>query len=532
LCVEANRAERLRSYDRVMPDTASATATQLELRSGPTIDVENPATGKTIGQVPDLSADEVDAIVRRARAAQPAWDALGFTERGKRMIALRSWLVAHRNEVVDLVVAENGKTREDALLAELFYVTDSLGYWARKAPKYLADETVRTHSPFLIGRKVISRYRPLGVIGVIAPWNYPLTLGLGDAFPALMAGNSVVIKPSEITPLATQLFVEAAHAVGIPEDVFIVATGGPATGAALVDRADMIMFTGSTRTGRKIGARCGERLIPCSLELGGKDPMIVLDDADVERAANVAVEWAMRNSGQICMSVERVYADAAIYDDFVARVTKKVTALRQGVPGKSGSVDVGAITFGPQIDTIEAHVQDALDKGAKVLVGGKRGPGPGRFYEPTVLVDVDHTMACMTDETFGPTLPIMKVHGEAEAIRLANDSVYGLASSVFTKDLARGERVARQIRAGNTWVNDALMSYLAQEAPMGGANESGLGVRHSAKGIQKYCQTQTIMVTRFVMRHELTMFPNTIPRGKLLEQLMVLMWGKKPWSRN
>ena len=514
-----------------MPDTASATD-DLELRAGPRIDVINPATGAVIGSVPDLNATEVGQLVERARAAQPAWEQLGFKGRGRLMIALRSWLVEHRNEVVDAVVAENGKTREDALLAELFYVVDSLGYWARTAPKYLADETVRTHSPFLIGRKVISRYRPLGVVGVIAPWNYPLTLGLGDAFPALMAGNSVVLKPSEITPLATQLFVRAAHEVGIPRDVFIVATGGGETGAALVDRADMIMFTGSTRTGRKIGARCGERLIPCSLELGGKDPMIVLDDADVERAANVAVEWAMRNSGQICMSVERVYADAAIYDDFVARVTKKVTALRQGVPGKAGSVDVGAITFPPQLDIIEAHVKDAVDRGARVIVGGHRGPGPGQFFEPTVLVDVDHSMQCMTEETFGPTLPIMKVHGEAEAIKLANDSNYGLASSVFTKDLARGERVARQIKAGNTWVNDALMSYLAQEAPMGGAGESGVGVRHSAKGIQKYCQTQTIMVTRFVMRHELTMFPNAVFRGKLLEGLMVLLWGKKPWSRD
>jgi len=514
-----------------MPDTAPVTVAEQMLPAGPMIDVENPATGAKIGQVPDLSAEEVGELVRRARAAQPAWEQLGFKGRARLMYALRSWLVEHRNEVVDLVVAENGKTREDALLAELFYVADSLGYWARRASKYLADETLRTHSPFLIGRKVISRHRPLGVVGVIAPWNYPLTLGVGDAFPALMAGNAVILKPSEITPLATQLFVRAAHEVGIPKDVFAVATGAGATGAALVDRADMIMFTGSTRTGRKIGARCGERLIPCSLELGGKDPMIVLDDADVERAANIAVEWAMRNSGQICMSVERVYADAAIYDEFVARVTTKVQALRQGAPGGVGSVDVGAITFAPQLELIESHVQDAIDKGARVLAGGHRGSGPGRFYEPTVLVDVDHTMRCMTEETFGPTLPIMKVHSEAEAIRLANDTPYGLASSVFSKDVARGERVARQINAGNAWVNDAMMTYLAQEAPMGGAGESGLGARHGEKGIQKYCQSQTLLVTRFAPRHELTMFPNVVWRGKLLEQLMVLMWGKKPWSR-
>lgn len=499
--------------------------------AAPVIAVENPATGQIIGHVPDSTAGQVEAVVSRARAAQPAWNELGFKRRGELLLAWRSWLVEHRKEIVDLVVAENGKTREDALLSEIFYVADSIGFWAKRAEKYLADRKVRAHSPFLIGRRVIVRHRPLGVVGVIAPWNFPLTLSVGDAFPALMAGNSVVIKPSEITPLATSKVVEGAHAAGIPEGVISVVTGTGQTGAALVEHADMIMFTGSTATGRKVAARCGERLIPCSLELGGKDPMIVLEDADLERAANIAVEWAFRNSGQICMSVERVYATAPVHDEFVAKVTEKTRALRQGVPGGPGSVDVGALTFPPQLGTIKSHVEDAVAKGATIAVGGSEGAGPGRFFEPTVIVGADHSMKCMTEETFGPTLPIMKVADEAEAIRLANDSRYGLGSSVFTKDLARGQRVARQLVAGQTWINDAIMSYIAQEAPMGGARESGVGVRHGAKGIEKYTETHTMLVSRFVMRHEFTMFPNTRVRGQLFDRLIGVLWGRRPWQK-
>ena len=508
-------------------DTAVAEQT-LEAASNGMIAVENPATGERIGLVENMSAAQVTGLASRARTAQPGWEGLGFAARAKLMYRLRHWLVKNRARVVDTIVAENGKTREDALLAELFYMADSLGFWAKRAEKYLADERVRTHSPFLLGKKVVVRHRPLGVVGVIAPWNYPLTLGVGDALPALMAGNAVVIKPSEVTPLATQLFVEAAGEVGFPEDVFLLATGDGATGAALVDCADMIMFTGSTRTGRKVAARCGERLIPCSLELGGKDPMIVLADADLERAANVAVEWGMRNSGQICMSVERVYVEEPVYEEFVEKVTAKVRALRQGVPAGVGSVDIGAITFPPQIDTIEAHVRDAVEKGARITVGGQRREGSGRFFEPTVLVNVDHSMSCMTDETFGPTLPIMKVRDEEEAVRLANDTTYGLGSSVFTSDVARGERLARRMKAGVTWINDAIMSYMAQEAPFGGANESGLGSRHGAHGIRKYCQVQTILTTRFALKHEPTMCPNLARRSRLFDRLMVLLWGRAP----
>jgi acyl-CoA reductase-like NAD-dependent aldehyde dehydrogenase len=492
------------------------------------IAVENPATGEIVGYVDDMDAATVAAIVDRARAAQPDWEALGFEGRAAKLRELRSWLVTNRKRVIDVLVAEGGKTPEDAMLSDLWYVCDGLGFWGRKAPKYLADERVRTHSPLLLGKKVLVRYRPLGVVGVIGPWNYPLTNTFGDVIPALIAGNSVVMKPSEITPLTSLLLAEGVEAVGFPDDVLSVATGAGQTGAALVDHVDMIMFTGSTRTGKRIMAQAAERLIPVSLELGGKDPMIVLDDADLERAANMAVQWAMSNSGQICMAVERVYVEEHVYDDFVASVVEKVSRLRQGPPGEPGAVDVGAMTFPPQIEIVDRHVRDAVDKGAKVHVGGKRAPGPGRFYEPTVLTGVDHTMEVMRDETFGPVLPIMKVRDAEEAVQLANDTHYGLNSSVFTKDLEKGERIARRLEAGNACVNDALMNYLAQEAPFGGTNESGLGVRHGPQGIRKYCSQQTILITRFGPKREPTMFPNKRLTSKVLERLMVLMWGRRP----
>ncbi|HTR72231.1 MAG TPA: aldehyde dehydrogenase family protein [Solirubrobacteraceae bacterium] len=497
--------------------------------AGDEIPVESPATGRTIGSVPDLGPEAVAEMARRGRIAQPAWEAYGFDGRSQILRRAQKWVMDNAERIIATIVSETGKTYEDASLAEIGYAGNAFGFWAKQAPEYLADERVKPSQLLVKGKRIVLRYRPLGLIGVIGPWNYPFVNSVGDCIPALAAGNAVILKPSEVTPLTSLLIAEGLRECGLPEDVFQVATGRGPTGAALIEHVDMIMFTGSTATGRKVAEAAARRLIPASLELGGKDPMIVLADADLERAANFATYYAMQNAGQTCISIERVYVEAPVYDEFVAKVSDKVRALRVGPPQGFGSVEVGAITFPPQLAKIEAHVADAVDKGARVLAGGHavQSAGEGRFYEPTVLVDVDHTMACMTEETFGPTLPIMKVADADEAVRLANDSPYGLGASVFSRDTARGEQIARRLEVGAANVNDAMINYTVLELPMGGAKASGLGSRHGAGGIRKYCSQQAIVVTpKLAPKKEPFMYPYSSLRSRMLAGLFKLLYGR------
>ena len=439
---------------------------------------------------------------------------------------MRKWLIDNRRRVIQTLSDENGKPYEDAQL-ELFYCADALGFWARMAPKWLADERERPHSPLLVGRKVINRYVPYGVVGVIGPWNYPLLNNFGDAIPALVAGNSVVLKPASLTPLSSMLVADGLREVGVPGDVFLVATGpGSIVGGALVDSVDMLHFTGSTAVGKGLMEQAARRLLPVTLELGGKDPMIVLRDANLERAANAAVWGALQNAGQTCISIERVYVESDAYEPFVAKVIEKVTRLRQGAPGGPGEVDLGAVTSPEQADVVEDHLRDAVAKGAKIETGGKRRPGPGCFFEPTVLTNVDHSMKIMREETFGPTLPIMRVESEEEAIRLANDSSMGLNSSVFAGDPSHAEQIARRVQCGGAIVNDAIANYLAMEIPIGGVKESGVGARHGKIGIQKYAKRQNLVVTRFGLDRELYYFPYSKRAAKLTEWLMVALYGR------
>ena len=492
-----------------------------------TIAVENPATGEVIGSVAVAGPAELAGMVSRARAAEGPWHELGFAGRAAVMRRAQRWMLDNGERVIGTVIEETGKTYEDAQATDFGYVVQSLGFWARQAEEYLADE--RSHywgNPAVAGKKLVLRYEPYGVVGVIGPWNFPLVNGFGDCIPALMAGNSVILKPSEVTPLSSLLMVEMFHECGMPEDVFQVATGDGSTGAALTAAVDCIMFTGSTRTGRLVAKAAAEALIPCHLELGGKDPMIVCADADVEKAATAATYYAMNNSGQVCISVERVYVEEPVYDEFVRLVTEKVGRLRQGPPSGPGSVDIGAIIFPPQLEIIDAHVRDAVAKGAKVLVGGHvRGDAGGHYYEPTVLVDVDHTMDTMREETFGPVLPIMKVADVDEAVRLANDSSYGLQASVWTRDTPRGEKIARRLEAGAICVNAAQINYFALNLPMGGWKASGLSARHGAGGIRKYCHTQSMLVSGFGPKRELFMFPYSARVSGLLGRMYRTVYG-------
>jgi acyl-CoA reductase-like NAD-dependent aldehyde dehydrogenase len=492
------------------------------------IEVENPATGKVIATVPVVAPEDVAALVARARLAQPGWEALGFDGRAAVMKRCQKWVSDNADRVIDTIVSETGKAYEDALLAEVSYAEGAFAFWAKNAEGYLAEERVKTASPFAKGRKLIVRYAPLGVAGVIGPWNYPLTNSFGDCIPALMAGNAVLLKPSEVTPLTSMLMGEMLRECGLPDDVYQVVPGYGETAEALIDEVDFVMFTGSTATGKKVMARAAQTLTPVALELGGKDPMIVCSDADIERAANAAVHYSMQNAGQTCISTERVYVEEPIYDDFVRLVTDRVRELRQGAPGGPGSTDLGAVISPPQADIVERHVKEAVEQGARVLVGGGRSDqNGGTFFEPTVLVDVDHTMACMTEETFGPTVPIMKVRDADEAVRLANDSPYGLQASVWTKDAAKGERLARRIEAGAVTVNDAQVNYVALELPMGGWKESGLGTRHGADGIRKYTKKQSVLVTTFApMKRDLHMMPYTRRRTRFVARLLKLVYGR------
>jgi acyl-CoA reductase-like NAD-dependent aldehyde dehydrogenase len=492
-----------------------------------TIPVENPATGELITTISVMGSGELAAMAARAREAQPGWEALGYDGRGRIMRRAQKWMIDNADRVLDAVVAETGKTHEDAQISDFGYTASALGFWAKEAAKYLAEERVPSwNNPVAAGKKLVIRYAPVGVVGVIGPWNYPIANSFGDCIPALMAGNAVILKPSEVTPLSSLLMAEMMRACGLPENVFQVATGDGGTGAALIANVDCVMFTGSSRTGKAVMKAAADALVPCYLELGGKDPMIVCADANLERAANAAAFYSMNNAGQVCISVERCYVEEPVYEEFVAKVTETVRGLRQGVPAGVGTVDVGAVIFPPQLDIVDDHVKDAVAKGAKVLTGGHAGPGPGRFFEPTVLVDVDHSMKCMTEETFGPTLPIMKIADAEEGVRLANDSNYGLQASVWTKDVSKGEALARRIEAGVVCVNDAQVNYTALNLPMGGWKSSGLGTRHGAAGIRKYTKVQSLLVTRRALKREPFMFPYKARQTRLLGRFYKLMYGR------
>jgi acyl-CoA reductase-like NAD-dependent aldehyde dehydrogenase len=493
---------------------------------GAEIPVENPATGEVIAHVPDSSTEHVAELARRGRAAQPGWQALGFDARVRVMKRMQKWIMDNAERIVATIVSETGKTYEDAYMAEINYAGGAIDYWAKNAASFLADESIHASTLAVKGKKMVVRYEPLGLVGVIGPWNYPLTNSFGDCLPAMLAGNSVILKPSEVTPLTSLLLADGLAESGLPDGVFQVATGRGATGAALVDEADMVMFTGSTATGKQVLARAAQTLTPVSLELGGKDPMIVLADADLERAANLAVYYSMFNGGQTCISIERVYVEEPAYDAFVEKVVGKVGALRQGESTGPATAEVGAMTFPKQLEIVEEHVRDALAKGARALTGGKRRPGEGMFYEPTVLVDVDHTMKAMTEETFGPTLPIMKVADAEEALRLANDSPYGLGAAVLSGDRERGEQLARRVQAGAVCVNDALLNYVAVELPMGGWKTSGMGIRHGAAGIRKYCKQQSLFVSRVHLKRDPYMFPYKPLVSKALFRGLRLIYGR------
>lgn len=489
--------------------------------------LRSPVTGAELESVPVTDAAALAGLATKAREAQAGWAALAISERVEVLARLRRWLLEHSEQVIATLMAETGKTYEDALFLELAYALAALSFWAGHAKRYLGDERALARTPLVLGRRLITRHLPRGLVGVIGPWNYPLINSFGDCIPALAAGNAVILKPSELTPLTSLMLADGARECGLPDGLFAVATGGGETGSALVDEVDFVMFTGSIETGRRVAERAARNLTGFALELGGKDALIVLAGADLDRAANCAVYYSMLNAGQTCISIERAYVEAAIYDELTAKLTAKLAALRVGEPQGPGSVDVGAITSERQLDVIESHIADALAKGARLATGGTRLEGPGRFFKPTLLLDADHTMLCMTEETFGPTLPVMRVAGAEEAVSLVNESRYGLGAAVFARDSDSGEQIARRLRVGAVCVNDAAINYFALEAPMGGMKQSGVGVRHGPDGIRKFTAPQTILISpAWFPRREPQMYPYSRRRTAVLGRALRAVYGR------
>ncbi|MDY6996834.1 MAG: aldehyde dehydrogenase family protein [Actinomycetota bacterium] len=454
--------------------------------------IRNPATGTVAGQVRWTDPADIGQVAARLRAAQPEWEARGAAGRAKVLARYAVWLGEHRAEIERLLIAETGKSAVDAA-QEVPLVIMIASYYIKTMERALAPETRPAALPFLAIKKISVHYRPRPVVGVIAPWNYPVANALMDAIGALAAGCAVLLKPSERTPLTAELLLRGWLESGAPE-VLALAQGAREVSEAVIDASDFIQFTGSSATGVKVMERAARTLTPVSLELGGKDPMLVLEDADVDLAAHAAVWGAMFNAGQTCVSVERVYVVESVYDRFVEAVVRDVHNLKTGA-GEGN--DFGALIDESQVAVTERHVEDALAKGARAVTGGRRPVGSGTFYPPTVLVDVDHSMLCMTEETFGPTLPIMKVADADEAVRLANDSPYGLSASVFSADVERAEAVAQRLDCGAVNINDVISNLMCTTAPMGGWKSSGMGVRFGgAEGIRKFCRQEAVVTPR------------------------------------
>jgi len=474
----------------------------------------NPATGEEVGRARVTTPDEVRESVERARAAFTDWKRTLFVERHRLVMNAREVILAEMDQIAHLISDESGKPFAEAIAMEIAPVLDLMQYFARNAEKMLRPKRVGIGLYGLLGRSSKVVYHPLGVIGVIPAWNYPFSIPLGETVMALMAGNTIVIKPSELTPLVGLKIGEIFEKAGAPAGLVQIVTGGGETGAALVEAGpDKIMFTGSVATGKKILAAAAKNMTPVVLELGGKDPMIVFEDANLELAAGAAVWGAFCNAGQSCSSVERLYVHERIADELTRKIVAKTRELKIG-PGDREDVSIGAMSSERQAKIVEDHVNDFRENGAKIEIGGKRNAdalvrneGEARtkpsedadknvrvplFYEPTVISGATNGMRAMQEETFGPTLPIATFKTEEEAIRLANDSEFGLTASVWTRDRARGRRVAGQIEAGSVCINEVLYTHGIGQTPWGGFKNSGRGRTHGREGLMELVQPQHI----------------------------------------
>jgi acyl-CoA reductase-like NAD-dependent aldehyde dehydrogenase len=482
-----------------------------------------------LGQVAVMDEHAVKQAVQRGRTVQPQWAATSFAQRRKVLRALLAEIVARQDEICRLAIHDSGKTLVDAAMGEVFPVCEKLRYTIAHGENDLRPQ--RRSAGFLVHKTAKVVYEPLGVVGVIAPWNFPFHNLMCPLIPALFAGNAVVVKVSELASWSSLAYLEMIHDVlrqhGHPVDLVQIVTGYGPTGAALVDSGvDKVFFTGSPQNGRSVMQTAAKSLTPVVLELGGKDAFIVCADADVERALDAAMLGVFTACGQMCVAAERFYVVDAVYDEFVRGAIARAENLRQGQPLDT-LVDMGAITMARQVDIVDELVADALDKGARAVVGGHRRPELGpHFYAPTVLVDVDHSMRITQEETFGPVMVIVRARDEEHAIELANECPYGLGSSVFTRDRARGERMANRLRAGMSVVNDYGLAYMMQSLPFGGTKVSGFGRINGREGLRECCNVKAVVNDRLPWGKAVAVHPIREQTYDLVESTVRLIYSR------
>ena len=468
------------------------------------------------------NSDEIAQVMTQAKIAQSKWKQTSLKERVELMHRVADVVIQQQDRIMDVVMRETGKPIQEAMAMEVFSAVDSLVFYAKRAEKWLSDKKIKMHGPMRFLKKTIITYKPRGVVAVITPWNGPFILSINPVIQALLCGNSVIVKPSEVTPMSGAMVQEIFALADAPIHLVQTLIGDGETGAELISQGpDKVSFTGSVATGKKIASKCGEMLIPFSLELGGKDAMIVCSDADVKDAASGAVVGSLMNAGQYCCGTERIYVMSDIYDEFVQEVVSITNSLVQSNDCKG---DVGPTFWDKQIEIIEDHVNDAIAKGATVLAGGKRNPAfEGLYFEPTVLTEVTHEMKIMKDETFGPVICIMKVESEDEALSLANQSHFGLNGNVWTKDLVKGQRIARSIETGACSVNDMAMSYGVNEVPFGGVKNSGVGVVNGKEGLLGYAHAMPIIIGK----KSASAYPYTDKSFEQLQGALKIFWGNR-----
>ena len=495
---------------------------------GRTMAAVNPATGEVLRELACATEREVRDAVKRARAAQPAWSDLGVRKRVEVLRKFQFLLQERKSDVATGITREAGKPYAEALSTEVVVVLDAARYYIESAWNILRDE-VLAHGNLAMKVKSGRILRePYGVIGIVSPWNYPFSIPATESLAALVAGNAVVVKPSEFTSLIALELASLFDSAGVPPDVFQVVIGDGSAGAALVNsEIDKLVFTGSVATGKRIAQTAATRLLPVLLELGGKDPMLVLEDADLDVASSGAVWGAFVNAGQACLSVERCYVHRTIYDQFVTACVEKTKQLRVG-NGMDPDTDMGPMIHERQLRIVEEQVDDAKLRGARVLTGGKRlselGPN---FYPPTVLADVSHEMRVMREETFGPLLPIMAFDTDEEALKLANDSEYGLAASVWTRKRRRGELLACRLTAGTVQINDAVSCFGISEAPHGGVKSSGIGRTHGRCGLEEMVRIKYVSSDRLPRMKKVWWYPYGADFAAQMEGFLDLQFARK-----